>query len=149
MAPGPDSRLLAGPEAGSRKPEACNEMRIKTREDRRYRIKFRLRKRIAGNEERPRLTVYRSLSHIYVQVVDDMTGKTLASAATTEPDLKKGLSDKTRGGNVAGAKFVGKTIAQRLIDKGIKKVVFDRNGYLYHGRIRAVADAAREAGLEF
>ena len=78
-----------------------------------------------------------------------MTGKTLASAATTEPDLKKGLSGKTRGGNVAGAKFVGKTIAERLIDKGIKKVVFDRNGYLYHGRIRAVADAAREAGLEF
>lgn len=124
-------------------------MRIKTREDRRYRIKFRLRKRIAGNEERPRLTVYRSLSHIYVQVVDDMTGKTLASAGTTEPDLKKGLSGKTRGGNVAGAKVVGKTIAQRLIEKGIKKVVFDRNGYLYHGRIRAVADAAREAGLEF
>ena len=124
-------------------------MRMKTREDRRYRIKFRLRKRIAGSEERPRLTVYRSLSHIYVQVVDDMTGKTLASAATTEPDLKKGLAGKTRGGNVAGATFVGKTIAQRLIDKGIKKVVFDRNGYLYHGRIRAVADAAREAGLEF
>ena len=113
-------------------------MRIKTREDRRQRIKFRIRKRVAGDQERPRLTVYRSLSHIYVQVVDDMTGKTLASAATTEPDLKKGLSGKTRGGNVAGATFVGKTIAQRLIDKGIKKVVFDRNGYLYHGRIRAV-----------
>jgi len=124
-------------------------MRIKTREDRRQRIKFRIRKRVAGDQERPRLTVYRSLSHIYVQVVDDMTGKTLASAATTEPDLKKGLSGKTHGGNVAGATFVGKTIAQRLIDKGIKKVVFDRNGYLYHGRIRAVADAAREAGLEF
>ena len=124
-------------------------MRIKTREDRRQRIKFRIRKRVAGDQERPRLTVYRSLSHIYVQVVDDMTGKTLASAGTTEPDLKKGLSGKTRGGNVAGAKFVGKTIAERLIDKGIKKVVFDRNGYLYHGRIRAVADAAREAGLEF
>jgi large subunit ribosomal protein L18 len=124
-------------------------MRIKTRQDRRLRIKFRLRKRISGDQERPRLTVFRSLSHIYVQVVDDMTGKTMASAATTEPDLKKGLSGKTHGGNVAGAKFVGKTIAQRLIEKGIKKVVFDRNGYLYHGRIRAVADAAREAGLEF
>jgi large subunit ribosomal protein L18 len=124
-------------------------MRIKTREDRRDRIKFRLRKRIAGSEDRPRLTVYRSLSHIYVQVVDDMTGRTVASAGTTEPDLKKGLSGKTRGGNVAGAKFVGKTIAERLIEKGIRKVVFDRNGYLYHGRIRAVADAAREAGLEF
>jgi large subunit ribosomal protein L18 len=124
-------------------------MRIKTREDRRYRIKFRLRKRISGNQDRPRLTVYRSLSHIYVQVVDDMTGRTVASAGTTEPDLKKGLSGKTRGGNVAGATFVGKAIAERLIEKGIRKVVFDRNGYLYHGRIRAVADAAREAGLEF
>jgi large subunit ribosomal protein L18 len=124
-------------------------MRIKTREDRRNRIKLRLRKRISGDQERPRLTVYRSLSHIYVQVVDDMTGNTLASAATTEPTLKSGLSGKTRGGNKAGAELVGKTIAQRLIEKGIKKVVFDRNGYLYHGRIQAVADAARKAGLEF
>jgi large subunit ribosomal protein L18 len=124
-------------------------MQIKTREDRRQRIKFRLRKRIAGHQERPRLTVFRSLSHIYVQVIDDLTGKTVVSAATTEPALKKGLSGKTRGGNVAGAQFIGKTIAERLIEKGIKKVVFDRNGYLYHGRIRAVADAAREAGLEF
>jgi large subunit ribosomal protein L18 len=124
-------------------------MRIRTREDRRHRIKFRLRKRIAGDQERPRLTVYRSLSHIYVQVVDDMAGKTLASAATTEPALKSGLSGKMRGSNKAGAELVGKTIAQRLIEKGIKKVVFDRNGYLYHGRIQAVADAARKAGLEF
>jgi large subunit ribosomal protein L18 len=124
-------------------------MRIKTREDRRFRIKLRLRKRIAGDPERPRLTVYRSLSHIYVQVVDDMAGKTVASAATTEPALKSGLSGKTRGSNKAGAELVGKTIAQRLIEKGIKKVVFDRNGYLYHGRIQAVADAARKAGLEF
>ena len=124
-------------------------MRIKTREDRRRRIKFRLRKRIAGNQERPRLTVFRSLSHIYVQVIDDMTGKTLASAGTTEPALKSGLSGKTRGNNKAGAEFIGQTIAQRLKDKGITKVVFDRNGYLYHGRIQAVADAARKAGLEF
>ena len=124
-------------------------MKIVTKADRRERIHLRQRKRIMGTKQRPRLSVFRSVSHIYVQVVDDMTGKTLASAATTEPDLKKGLSGKTRGGNVAGAKFVGKTIAERLIDKGIKKVVFDRNGYLYHGRIRAVADAAREAGLEF
>ena len=124
-------------------------MRIKTREDRRHRIKLRLRKRIAGSEQRPRLTVYRSLSHIYVQVIDDMTGKTVASAATTEPALKSGLSGKTRGSNKAGAEFIGQTIAQRLKDKGITKVVFDRNGYLYHGRIQAVADAARKAGLEF
>ena len=124
-------------------------MRIKTREDRRVRIKLRLRKRISGSEQRPRLTVYRSLSHIYVQVIDDMTGKTVASAATTEPTLKSGLSGKTRGSNKAGAEFIGQTIAQRLKDKGITKVVFDRNGYLYHGRIQAVADAARKAGLEF
>ena len=124
-------------------------MRIKTREDRRVRIKLRLRKRISGSEQRPRLTVYRSLSHIYVQVIDDMTGKTVASAATTEPVLKSGLSGKTRGSNKAGAEYIGQTIAQRLKDKGITKVVFDRNGYLYHGRIQAVADAARKAGLEF
>ena len=124
-------------------------MRIKTREDRRNRIKLRLRKRIAGDQDRPRLTVFRSLSHTYVQVIDDMTGKTVASAATTEAALKSGLSGKTRGGNKAGAELVGKTIAQRLMDKGIKKVVFDRNGYLYHGRIQAIAEAARKAGLEF
>ena len=124
-------------------------MRIKTREDRRQRIKLRLRKRIAGSEQRPRLTVYRSLSHIYVQVIDDLTGKTVASAATTEPALKSGLSGTTRGSNKAGAEFIGQTIAQRLKDKGITKVVFDRNGYLYHGRIQAVAEAARKAGLEF
>ena len=124
-------------------------MRIKTREDRRTRIKLRLRKRIAGSEQRPRLTVYRSLSHIYVQVIDDLTGKTVASAATTEAALKSGLNGKTRGNNKAGAEFIGQTIAQRLKDKGITKVVFDRNGYLYHGRIQAVADAARKAGLEF
>jgi len=124
-------------------------MRIKTRQDRRTRIKLRLRKRIAGSEQRPRLTVYRSLSHIYVQVIDDMTGKTVASAATTEAALKSGLKGKTRGSNKAGAEYIGQTIAQRLKDKGITKVVFDRNGYLYHGRIQAVADAARKAGLEF
>ena len=124
-------------------------MRIKTREDRRNRIKFRLRKRISGDQGRPRLTVYRSLSHIYVQVIDDMTGKTVASAGTTEAAVKSGLNGKTRGSNKAGAELVGQTIAQRLKDKGITKVVFDRNGYLYHGRIQAVADAARKAGLEF
>ncbi len=124
-------------------------MRIKTRDDRRQRIKFRLRKRIAGDRERPRLTVFRSLAHIYVQVVDDLTGRTIASAATTEPKLKSDLSGKIRGGNKAGAEYIGQTIAARLKEKGITKVVFDRNGYLYHGRIQAVADAARKAGLEF
>ena len=124
-------------------------MRIKTREDRRQRIKLRLRKRIAGSEQRPRLTVFRSLAHIYVQVIDDMTGETVAAAATTEPGLKTTLQGKTRGGNKAGAEFIGQTIAKRLKDKGITRVVFDRNGYLYHGRIQAVAEAARKAGLEF
>ena len=113
---------------------------------RKMRVRTQIRKKAGG---RPRLSVFRSSKHIYVQVIDDMTGRTVVSAGTNEPALKKELSGKTRGGNVAGAQFIGKTIAKRLIDKGIKKVVFDRNGYLYHGRIRAVADAAREAGLEF
>jgi large subunit ribosomal protein L18 len=124
-------------------------MKIKTKEDRRDRIKLRIRKRVHGTEERPRLTVFRSLSHIYVQVVDDMTGRTLASASTVDPKIKAGLPAKARGGNVAGAKHVGKTIAELLTGKGIKQVVFDRNGFLYHGRIKAVADGAREGGLKF
>ena len=89
------------------------------------------------------------MSHIYAQVIDDMSGKTVASAASTEPSLKDTFSGKTRGGNVEGAKALGKTIAARLKEKGITRVVFDRGGFLYHGRIRAVAEAAREAGLEF
>jgi large subunit ribosomal protein L18 len=124
-------------------------MKIKTKKDRRERIALRQRKRIAGTPERPRLRVFRSVSHIYAQVIDDMSGQTLASAASTEPGLKTVFSKSTRGGNVAGAKVLGKTIAERLQQKGIKRVVFDRGGFLYHGRIKAVADAAREAGLEF
>jgi large subunit ribosomal protein L18 len=124
-------------------------MRIKTREDRRDRIKHRIRKRVRGAGERPRLTVFRSVGHMYVQVVDDMTGRTIASASTTEPGVKGSLVQKATGGNVEGAKAVGKTIAERLLEKGVKRVVFDRNGFLYHGRVKAVADAAREAGLEF
>jgi|SRR5688572_21444329 len=124
-------------------------MRIKTKEDRRDRIKYRIRKRVAGTEARPRLTVFRSVAHMYVQVVDDMTGRTIAAASTVEPALKGSLAKEARGGNVAGAKAIGRTIAQRLLEKGVKQVVFDRNGFLYHGRVKAVADAAREAGLEF
>ena len=124
-------------------------MRIKTKEDRRDRIKFRIRKRVRGTEERPRLTVFRSVSHIYVQVVNDADGKTIASASTVEPAVKSTLDKAAKGGNVEGAKAIGKTIAERLLEKGVKRVVFDRNGFLYHGRIKAVADAAREAGLEF
>jgi large subunit ribosomal protein L18 len=110
----------------------------------RRRIHQRLRVRLAGSAQRPRLNVYRSLNHIYVQLIDDSSGKTLAAASTTG---KK--SGKKSGGNVARAKEIGKAIAQRAQEKGIKKVVFDRGGYLYHGRIKALADAAREAGLEF
>ena len=124
-------------------------MRIKTKEDRRQRIKYRIRKRVEGTEARPRLTVFRSVAHIYVQVVDDMTGRTVASASTVEPTVKGTMDKQARGGNVAGAKAIGKTIAERLLEKGVKRVVFDRNGFLYHGRVKAVADAAREAGLEF
>jgi large subunit ribosomal protein L18 len=124
-------------------------MRIKTTQDRRDRIKFRIRKRVRGTEARPRLTVFRSVSHMYVQVVDDASGKTIASASTVEPAVKGALPKASGGGNVGGAAAIGKTIAERLLEKGVKKVVFDRNGFLYHGRVKAVADAAREAGLEF
>ena len=124
-------------------------MRIKTKDDRRQRIKYRIRKRVQGSEARPRLTVFRSVAHIYVQVVDDMTGRTIASASSVEPGVKGTMDKKAGGGNVAGAKTIGKTIAERLLEKGVKRVVFDRNGFLYHGRVKAVADAAREAGLEF
>ncbi len=111
----------------------------------RRRVHERIRTRLTGSAERPRLNVYRSLNHIYVQVIDDGSGRTLASASTASG---KKAAKKT-GGNVASAKEIGKLIAQRAQEKGIKKVVFDRGGYLYHGRIKALADAAREAGLEF
>ena len=124
-------------------------MKIETKKDRRVRIGLRQRKRIAGTTERPRLRVFRSVSHIYAQVIDDLSGTTVAAAASTEPGLKDLFAGTTRGGNVAGARALGKAIAERLIAKGIKRVVFDRGGFLYHGRIKAVADAAREAGLEF
>ena len=124
-------------------------MKIKTKADRRERIHFRQRKRIMGTTERPRLSVFRSVTHIYAQVIDDMSGTTLASASSTEPSLKTVFAKEIRGGNLKGAQALGKTIAERLIDKGIKRVVFDRGGFLYHGRIKAVAEAAREAGLEF
>jgi large subunit ribosomal protein L18 len=124
-------------------------MKINTKKDRRARIGLRQRKRIAGTAERPRLRVFRSVSHIYAQVIDDMSGTTLASAASTEPAVKSQLTGQARPGNKAGAEVLGKTIAERLKAKGIQRVVFDRGGFLYHGRIRAVADAAREAGLEF
>lgn len=124
-------------------------MRIKTKDDRRVRIQLRQRKRIAGTKDRPRLSVFRSVTHIYAQVIDDLTGQTLVSASTVEPTVKGALDKAARGGNLKGAEAIGKTIAERSIEKGITRVVFDRSGFLYHGRIRAVADAARKAGLEF
>ena len=123
-------------------------MRIKTTQDRRERIKFRIRKRVRGTGERPRLTVFRSVSHMYVQVVDDASGRTIAAASTVEPAVKGTLA-KAGGGNVGGATAIGKTIAERLLEKGVTRVVFDRGGYLYHGRVQAFADGAREGGLEF
>jgi large subunit ribosomal protein L18 len=124
-------------------------MKIVTKEDRRHRIRLRLRKRIHGDVERPRLSVFKSGAHMYVQVVDDARGETIAAASTVEPAVKAAMSGAVRPGNRAGAELVGRTIAERLLAKGITKVVFDRGGYLYHGRVRAVADAARQAGLEF
>ena len=124
-------------------------MKITTKNDRRVRIQLRQRKRIAGTTQRPRLSVFRSVTHIYVQVIDDLSGETLVSASTVEPAVKGALDKAARGGNLKGAEAIGKAIAERSIEKGIKRVVFDRSGFLYHGRIRAVADAARKAGLEF
>jgi large subunit ribosomal protein L18 len=105
----------------------------------------RIRKKIQGTAERPRLNVYRSLNHVYVQVIDDLKGATIVSANSAEG--KKG--ERKTGGNVASAKAVGQVIAERAKAKGIKQVVFDRGGYIYHGRVKALAEAAREAGLEF
>jgi len=117
-------------------------MAQKNRADIRRGVHSRIRKKVRGTSERPRLAVYRSLNHIYAQVIDDDNGKTIASASTTE----KGLG-VTAGGNVAAAEKVGKTIAERAIAAGIASVVFDRGGYLYHGRVKALIDATRAAGL--
>ena len=105
-------------------------------------IHRRIRRKVRGSGERPRLAVYRSTNHIYAQVVDDQLGKTIVSASTTEKDLRG-----STGGNIEAARRIGKAIAERALEKGIESVVFDRGGYLYHGRIKALTDAAREAGL--
>ena len=117
-----------------------------SREAKRQRVHDRVRMTVSGTAERPRLCVYRSLDHIYAQVIDDRAGKTLVSASTADKDTKKNLKG---GGNVAAAKVVGKAIADRAKAAGVGKVVFDRGGYKYHGRVKALADAAREAGLQF
>ena len=124
-------------------------MKIETKSDRRERIHLRQRKRISGTPERPRLSVFRSVSHIYAQIIDDLSGKTLVSASSTEAGVKGSFATGVRGGNQKGAEAVGRVIAERSLEKGITRVVFDRGGFLYHGRIRTIADAARKAGLEF
>ncbi|MBZ2177443.1 MAG: 50S ribosomal protein L18 [Acidobacteria bacterium] len=108
----------------------------------RRRIHTRIRKRVEGTPQRPRLAVFRSIKHIYAQVIDDLAGVTLVAASSAEKDALD-------GGNLAGAQAIGKLVAERAKEKGIEKVVFDRGGFLYHGRVKALADAARAAGLEF
>ncbi|HVO57388.1 MAG TPA: 50S ribosomal protein L18 [Dongiaceae bacterium] len=117
-----------------------------SRAAKRQRVHARVRLSVSGTSERPRLAVYRSLDHIYAQVIDDRAGKTLVSASSADKGVKKSLKG---GGNVAAAKVVGKEIADRAKAAGVTKVVFDRGGYKYHGRVKALADAAREAGLQF
>ena len=117
-----------------------------SRDEHRRRIHRRVRQAVSGTAARPRLSVYRSLSHLYAQVIDDTTGRTLVSASSNDKESRKQTKG---GGNVAAAKVVGKTVAERARQKGITQVVFDRGGYRYHGRVKALADAAREAGLKF
>ena len=112
--------------------------------DPRQRRHRRVRKKVRGTAERPRLAVFRSNNHIYAQVIDDIAGRTLAAASTADASLKG-----TAGGNVDAATKVGTLVAERAIEKGVTDVVFDRGGYIYHGRVKALADAAREAGLNF
>ena len=116
-----------------------------SKDETRQRVHQRIRKSMTGTAERPRLSVYRSLNHIYAQIINDRDGKTLVAASSSEG----AKSNKRTGGNVAAAKEIGKRVAERAKEKGITKVVFDRGGYLYHGRVKALADAARAAGLQF
>lgn len=113
----------------------------------RRKIKYRIRKKIIGTSERPRFVVFRSLNNIYAQLIDDINSKTICSVSSVSKDVKKEISGKVSKSDKS--KLIGKKIAEKAGENKIKKVVFDRNGYLYHGRVKAIADAAREAGLEF
>ncbi len=124
----------------------ATKVRSLSRDGQRKRVHARVRTKVSGTTDRPRLCVYRSVGHIYIQVIDDRSGHTLVSASSVDKEVKKGLKG---GGNIAAAKSVGKIIADRAKAAGISKVVFDRGGYKYHGRVKALADAAREAGLQF
>ena len=117
-----------------------------SKDEHRRRIHRRVRQSVAGTADRPRLCIYRSTTHVYAQVIDDGKGLTLASASSNDKETRKSIKG---GGNVAAAKVVGKIVAERAKAKGIAQVVFDRGGYRYHGRVKALADAAREAGLKF
>lgn len=119
-------------------------MANKSRAEVRQAVHRRIRKKVAGTAERPRLAVYRSVKHISVQVIDDVAGRTLCAASTVEGDMRS-----KAGGNVDAARTIGKLIAERAKEKGIEQVVFDRGGYIYHGRVKGLAEAAREAGLKF
>jgi large subunit ribosomal protein L18 len=123
-------------------------MSVRTKQEIRQRLHDRIRKRLRGTVGRPRLAVFRSQGHVYAQVIDDDQGRTLCAASSLDKDLRQAGKAKT-GGNVAAARAVGSLIAARAKDKGIEAVVFDRGGFQYHGRIKALADAAREAGLKF
>ena len=125
---------------------ASATVRKLSKDAQRRRVHDRVRTRVTGTPERPRLNVYRSSAHIYAQVIDDRRGVTIASASSVDKETKKGLKG---GGNIASAKAIGKIIADRAKAAGVSKVVFDRGGYKYHGRVKALADAAREAGLQF
>jgi large subunit ribosomal protein L18 len=125
---------------------ASPSVRKLSKDAHRRRIHTRVRQTLIGTAERPRLCVYRSLGHIYTQIIDDRSGRTIVSASSVDKETKKSLKG---GGNIASAKAVGKNIAERAKAAGVYKVVFDRGGYKYHGRVKALADAAREAGLQF
>ncbi len=121
-------------------------LRLLSRNEKRQRIHVRIRSRIRGGKDKPRLNIFRSLDHIYAQLVDDTTGHTLLAVSSRDKEVRKALKN---GGNVAGAKTVGKALAERAKTAGIASVVFDRGGYAYHGRVKALAEAAREGGLQF
>ncbi len=121
--------------------------KMRAKRERRERAHLRVRSRVRGSAERPRLSVYKSLQYIYAQVIDDDRGVTIAQANSTDQDIKSRLSGSASG--VEAAKLVGEVIAERAKEKGVEKVVFDRGGYIYHGKVKAIADAAREKGLQF
>ena len=125
---------------------ASARVRKLSKDAHRRRIHSRVRTRVVGTADRPRFCVYRSLGHIYAQIIDDRSGRTIVSGSSVDKETKKGLKG---GGNIASAKAVGKIVAERAKAAGVAKVVFDRGGYKYHGRVKALADAAREAGLQF